>query len=203
MGWNVTRVGEVAVINDWTLGKHDPLASIDYIEISEVMRGDIGTIARYQRGEEPSRARRRLRHGDLALSTVEPDRGAYFLCLNPPETLIASTGFAVVTAKAVPWSWIACALTCGDVFEYLGHHADGGAYPAVNPSLIGTIQYAVPSDTTILDQFSGVCSHWFIRAHKNRDQMRQLAATRDSLLPKLLAGELLASQTECMLKEIR
>jgi type I restriction enzyme, S subunit len=189
-GWKATRVDEVAVINDWTLGKHDPLNLIDYIEISEVMRGDIGTIPRYQRGEEPSRARRRLRHGDVALSTVRPDRGAYFLCLNPPETLIASTGFAVVTAKAAPWSWVACALTCREVSEYLGHHADGGAYPAVNPSLIAAIQYAVPSDAAILERFAAICSPWLLRAHDNRAEAKHLAATRDSLLPRLLSNEL-------------
>jgi len=192
-GWKVARIDEVAAINDWTLGKHDALDSIDYVKISEVMRGDIGTIPRYQRGEEPSRARRRLRHGDVVLSTVRPDRGAYFLSLNPPETLIASTGFAVFTAKAVPWSWLACALTCGDVFEYLGHHADGGAYPAVNPSLIGAIRYSVPKGSAMLERFACVCSPWFARAHENRDQMRRLAATRDSLLPRLPSGELPAN----------
>lgn len=54
-GWRVVQVDQVATINSWTLGKKDELDWINYIEISEVMRGDVGTIPRYQCGQEPSR----------------------------------------------------------------------------------------------------------------------------------------------------
>jgi restriction endonuclease S subunit len=77
-GWRVGTISEIAEANAWTLGKNDPLGGLDYIEISEVNRGGIGTIIRYIRGAEPSRARRRLRHGDTILSTVRPDRGLSF-----------------------------------------------------------------------------------------------------------------------------
>jgi type I restriction enzyme S subunit len=191
-GWKVSRIDDVAAINDWTLGKNDALPIIDYIEISEVMRGNIGAVQRFERGNEPSRARRRLRHGDFVLSTVRPDRGAYFLCLHPSESLVASTGFAVVTPK-VPWSWTATALSSPEVFEYLGHHADGGAYPAVNPSLISSLNYAVPESHSVLDAFHLIAAPMLERAHAIRSSSRALAITRDALLPRLLAGQLVAA----------
>jgi type I restriction enzyme, S subunit len=189
-GWKVTRVDEVSEINSWTLGKNDELEIVDYIEISQVMNGDVGEIARYQRGKEPSRARRRLRHGDVVLSTVRPDRGAYFVVIDPPATLIASTGFAVFTSTAVPWSWTSCALTSPEVFEYLGHHADGGAYPAINPALIGKIEYALPACADVLNAFHSLASDWYRLAEDHRRESLQLRHTRDELLPCLLSGEL-------------
>ncbi|MHB1101080.1 MAG: restriction endonuclease subunit S, partial [Burkholderiales bacterium] len=93
VGWRYIPIEELCAINAWTLGKGDHLDTLEYVEISEVSRGNIANIVTYQRGEEPSRARRRLRHGDTVLSTVRPDRGAYFLALNPPENRLASTGF--------------------------------------------------------------------------------------------------------------
>jgi type I restriction enzyme, S subunit len=76
-GWREVSVSEIAGVNAWTLRSSDELDPIQYIEISSVDRGQINEITSYRRGEEPSRARRRLRHGDTALSTVRPERRAY------------------------------------------------------------------------------------------------------------------------------
>ena len=191
-GWKVTTVGDVSDINAWTLGKNDDLNPIEYVEISEVSRGDIGNIQVFERGEEPSRARRRLRHGDTVLSTVRPDRRSYFLCLHPSPSLIASTGFAVLSPTRVPWSFLHAGLTQSDVFEHLGQHADGGAYPAVRPEVIGQWRLPLPDNSAVLDAFHSVCSRLFEKAEEDRRQTMVLSQLRDSLLPRLLSGELSA-----------
>ncbi len=145
-------------------------------------------MSEYVRGSEPSRARRRLRHGDTVLSTVRPDRGAYFLCLNPSESLIASTGFAVITPKRVPWSYAFAALAREDVLLELGHLADGGAYPAVRPEIIANLRIVLPTNRKILDRFHSLCEPLYLRADANRRESRILGAIRDALLPRLLSG---------------
>ncbi len=190
VGWRLAAIEEVCTINSWTLCKNDDLETLEYVEISEVSRGNIANIATYERGEEPSRARRRLRHGDTVLSTVRPDRGSYFLALNPPDNRVASTGFAVLTPTKVPWSFIHAALTQTEVSDHLGQMADGGAYPAVRPEIIGVMQVSLPNETKILDAFHRACAPLFEQAEANRTQSRTLATLRDALLPKLLSGEL-------------
>ncbi len=189
-GWSRSRIDELCAINAWTLGKSDDLETLEYVEISEVHRGDIANIATYQRGAEPSRARRRLRHGDTALSTVRPDRGSYFLSLNPPENRVASTGFAVLTPTKAPWSFIHTALTQPEISDHLGQMADGGAYPAVRPEIIGAIQVAFPNNPKTLEAFHCTCAHLFERADSNRKENRILGMLRDTLLPKLMSGEI-------------
>ncbi len=189
-GWQVSGVENVCSINAWTLGKKDRLEKLEYVEISEVSRGDIANVASYSRGDAPSRARRRLKHGDTALSTVRPDRGSYFLALNPPENRVASTGFAVLTPTEVSWSFLHAALTQPEVSDHLGQMADGGAYPAVRPDVIGAIQVALPNDPKILEAFHRICSPLYEQADANRLQSRTLATLRDTLLPKLLSGEI-------------
>ncbi|MFM7858109.1 MAG: restriction endonuclease subunit S, partial [Flammeovirgaceae bacterium] len=78
-GWRKGKVSDTCVVNKNILSSKDEIDSIDYIEISEVSKGIINKILTYNRGEEPSRARRKLLHGDTVLSTVRPDRGSYFL----------------------------------------------------------------------------------------------------------------------------
>ena len=195
VGWRHEAIEEVCAINAWTLGKNDYLETLEYVEISEVSRGNIANIAIYARGEEPSRARRRLRHGDTVLSTVRPDRGSYFLALHPPEKRVASTGFAVLTPTEAPWSFVHAAMTLPEVSDHLGQMADGGAYPAVRPEIIGAMKVAMPNDRKILEAFHRTCAPLFKHAEANRTQSRTLATLRDTLLPKLLCGELNTNAT--------
>jgi type I restriction enzyme S subunit len=188
-GWRYATIGELSSINAWTLNKEDDLDPIEYVEISEVTRGNIANVQIFPRGQEPSRARRRLRHGDTVLSTVRPERGSYFLCLNPSPNLIASTGFAVVTPTKAPWSLIHAALTHPEVSEHLGQQADGGAYPAVRPEIIGNWELPWPSNPEGVERFHRACAPLYERAEHNRRESRTLTALRDALLPRLLSGE--------------
>lgn len=200
-GWNVVLTSDLGSINSWTLGRNDNLETIEYIEISEVSKGNINKTQIYKRGDEPSRARRRLRHGDTVLSTVRPDRGSYFLCLEPTENLIASTGFAVFTPTKTSWSHFFTALTMPEVFDYLGQQADGGAYPAVSPETIGKWQIIWPDNPDVINSFQEICVPLYEQAHFNRKQNDNLATLRDSLLPRLLSGELRVSDAEAIVEE--
>ena len=189
-GWSVGNIESVAEVNALTLSRTDLLDVIDYVEISEVMRGNVANIVRYERGREPSRARRCLRHGDSVLSTVRPDRGAYFLALNPPDTLVASTGFAVLTPKNGLWAFLYSLATRREIGEQLGRLADGGAYPAIRPEAVGKILVALPPTLEPILLFEKLVRPLYEKAAKNRTQSRTLGYLRDALLPKLISGEL-------------
>jgi type I restriction enzyme S subunit len=199
--WKVKSTNELASINNWTLSKRDALSHINYVEISEVNRGSVGSITRYEPGLEPSRAKRRVKHGDTVISTVRPDRGAYFLCLEPAPELIVSTGFAVVSPKSAPWSFIYSALTSDSMLEHLGLIADGAAYPTVNPSVIGNREFAWPSNEAIVDAYHDYAEPLYLQSESCRVESRSLAALRDELLPKLLSGEVRLTQQSAKQQE--
>lgn len=157
---------------------------------ADKLRGNLSIIQVFQRGEEPSRARRKLRHGDTVLSTVRPERSSYFLCLNPSPNLIASTSFAVVTPTKAPWSFIHAALANPEVAEHLGQQADGGVYPSVRTEIIVKWEVLWPDKLNKVEQFHRACSPLYERAEHDRRESRTLAALRDALLPKMLSGEL-------------
>jgi type I restriction enzyme S subunit len=201
-GWTVGTLNDLSDINGWTLSKRDHFDEIDYVEISEVMRGEIANITRYARGCEPGRAKRRLRHGDTAISTVRPDRGSYFLCIEPPQNLIASTGFAVLTAKAERWAFVHVLTTRDEFGKELGRLADGGAYPAVRPAVIGARPVIIPAETQIMAAFEKVVQPMLLKTDADRKESRTLAALRDALLPKLLSGEIDLSTVKAVVEEV-
>lgn len=197
-GWEVKRVSDIARLNSLILRSSDKLSHLDYIEISAVSNGDVSEIVRYERGNEPSRAKRRLQHGDTVLSTVRPERGSYFLCLHPSEYLIASTGFAVISPHQDAWAFVYAALTRSEVFENLGHLADGGAYPAIRPEIIGNLLLVVPTKDSITDRYQKAASSIYERVEANKIESRTLAILRDSLLPKLISGQLRIPDAEAL-----
>ncbi len=96
----------------------------------------------------------------------------------------------MLTPTKVPWSFLHAALTLPEVSGHLGQMADGGAYPAARPEIIGAMQVVLPNEPKILEAFHRACAPLFEQAEANRTQSRTLATLRDTLLPKLLSGEL-------------
>lgn len=188
-------VSEVAHINAEQLRPGDGIDVVDYVEISEVSHGDVASVVRYARGTQPSRAKRRLTHGDTVMSTVRPDRGSYFLALEPAATIVVSTGFAVLSPTTVPWSFLHVALTEPDVFAELGRLADGGAYPAVRSEVIGSLEIPRVSKSEV-DRFHDIVAPLYTRKEQNRRESRTVAQLRDTLLPKLLSAELRVCEAE-------
>ncbi len=88
----------LANINGEVLGENtDPDFEILYIDIGNVdSSGKIGEVSVYRFEDSPSRARRRVRDGDVIISTVRTYLQAIAQIQNPPENMIASTGFSVV-----------------------------------------------------------------------------------------------------------
>lgn len=195
-GWRLVSLSELAELNATTLSAKGIPSAIHYIEISDVHRGDVDRITTYPRGAEPSRARRALRHGDTVVSAVRPERGAYFLCLDPPENLVASTGFVVLTPRSTHWALIYCAATSEDALDHYERHAEGGAYPAMRPDVVGALRLALPIDSPLRDLFCSVVHPVLQQAHANRAEMKTLAELRDTLLGPLLLGELTVKSAE-------
>lgn len=189
-GWSTLAVADVAVLNAHTLTAKDDLAGLQYVEIAAVDHGTVSGAPFYAREEAPQRARRRLRHGDTVLSTVRPDRGAYFLVVDPPVNLVASTGFVTLTAVAVPWAFLHSAMTLPAVLGRLGRLADGGAYPVVSPELVGNQTIPIPRDVARMEEYQAIAEPLYRRSSELRAEALKLGGVRESLLPRLMSGDL-------------
>ncbi len=82
------------------------------------------------------------------------------------------------------------ALTRAEELERLGHLAEGAAYPAVRPEVIGALKVYMPKQPTILNAFHTIYGPLSAQTEANRHQSRALAILRDTLLPKLLSGSI-------------
>lgn len=200
-GWSFKRLDELVVINERSVGKNYPFDQIEYIDISSVATGVLEGTTTYMLDEAPSRAKRLVFSGDIIWSTVRPNRKSYLYIHKPAENTVASTGFAVITPKSVPSSFLYCHVTTDEFVDYLESNAEGSAYPAVRPDVFARAMVCVPTEDVLasFDEKVGPLIH---QMQENMVENKELQKTRDYLLPRLLSGEIEVRAAEEQVEEV-
>ena len=182
------KLGDVIAINERSITKKYQHETIEYIDISSVNNGHLESTTAISLKDSPSRAKRLVKNGDTIWSTVRPNRRSYLFISNPKDNLVVSTGFAVLTPKRVPPSFLYTWVTSDQFIDYLVSNSDGSAYPAVLPERFAEAEILIPP-SHILGEFEAIVGLLLARVNHNEEESRTLASLRDTLLPKLMRGE--------------
>ncbi len=188
-GWEKCLLSDVADVNKLNLPKNNEYDSIDYIDLSSVKKGHILEKTRYKIKEAPGRAKRLAIDGDIIWGMVRPNLCSYALVMHPNERDVFSTGFAVISSKKVPFSYLYCLATEESFIGYLVNCTNGAAYPAVKPIHFEEAKILKPVDE-ILNQFHSIAEPIYRKIEALDKMVISLAEARDRLLPKLMSGEL-------------
>ena len=186
-GWTRRALGEVADVNRETLGSSFQ-GELEYVDISAVTPGHIAETTRYDFADAPSRARRVVRHGDIIWSCVRPNRRSHAVIWNPEPNLIVSTGFAVLTPKTLPTSYLYQATTTDAFVRNLENRARGAAYPAVVARDFEDSEIVVPP-APLVSAFNDFAEPLLAQLKTLTFQTQKLRTARDLLLPRLMSGE--------------
>jgi type I restriction enzyme, S subunit len=188
-GWLTRPLSEMAEVNRASLGAKDKPEEIQYIDIASVETGVVLGATKMPYGDAPGRARRLVKHGDVIWSCVRPNRCSYALMWEPDEDVVVSTGFAVLTASSVPFSYLYFATTSDEFVAYLTNRATGAAYPAVSGKDFEEAPLLYPS-SEVLQSFDEKCLPILELRSKLILQNAHLTEARNALLPKIMSGEL-------------
>jgi len=186
-GWNMQLLNEVAEVNRTSLSSKSQPNEIQYVDIASVETGVVLGATKMLFAEAPGRARRLVQHGDVIWSCVRPNRRSYALMWQPDDDIVVSTGFAVLSAKCVPFSYLYFATTSDDFVAYLTNRATGAAYPAVTASDFEEAPLLCPT-SDVLQDFHERCLPVLELRNTLIIQNGQLTIARDALLPKLMSG---------------
>lgn len=145
--WEVKRLGDVADIDSDNLGSDTTSDfAFNYISLEDV---DIGTLRSYSEqvfSSAPSRARRRLKAGDILISTVRPNLQSHLLFTSMQPNWVCSTGFSVVRCKiqdAVS-GYIFSHIFANGVTKQIEALLTGSNYPAINGGDVRKLEIPLP-----------------------------------------------------------
>lgn len=189
-GWGVGTIADHCNLNveSWS-GKTIP-NEVHYVDLANAKNGIISEVQVFSSEAAPSRARRVLRSGDTIIGTVRPGNRSFALIGSETPQLTGSTGFAVLSPK---WpqlrELVYCLATSDENIDRLSRLADGAAYPAVRPEVVTSGRAVVPAPE-VVEAFHNLVVSMFDFQMANWISNNTLGALRDTLLPKLLSGEL-------------
>jgi len=188
--WEVVTVGKFVKTNVSTIKKDSSIKTIQYLDTSSLTEGKIDTFQQLNLVDAPSRARRIVKHNNVLISTVRPNQKHYGIMKNPTEDIVVSTGFCVISCEKINPHFIYMLLTTDDMTEYLHSIAEGSTstYPSLKPSDIEAVEFLLPQEEK-LKVFSDYADNVWNKIDSNYIQMKTLENMRDTLLPKLMSGE--------------
>jgi type I restriction enzyme S subunit len=148
-GWKWVKLGEIVFINSKNLTPNYPYDEIYYLDTGSVAEGRlISSYKKFYLKEAPSRAKRIVNDGDIVYSLVRPIQRHYGIIKNPPDNLIVSTGFAVITAdnNKAENRFIYYYLTLDEIVDYLDSIAEGSTttYPSIVPDDLKNLIIPLP-----------------------------------------------------------
>ncbi len=192
-GWRVGTLGEICVTNKRSY-KGNFAEEIEYIDTGSVNNNVIDSTQLLNPATDkiPSRARRAVTEGDIIYSSVRPNQRHYALLLKPSTNTVVSTGFVVITAN---WSgyryYIYHYLIQDEIVDKLQAIAEQSVstFPSLNASDITNLKIIIPPNEVVGD-YAAICYSFREQIEKNQQESRRLATLRDTLLPKLMSGEL-------------
>ncbi len=180
-GWKKVNVKEIANINEMTMKKDFPESHIEYIDISSVNEGNVSEYKIIEVAEAPSRAKRIVKNKDILISTVRPNLKHYVYIKEAKKNTIASTGFAVITAKNIHSRFLYYALTTSQFTEYLTRIADShtSAYPSFNPDVIENAEILIPPNLEAekIADFLGALDDKIVNNHQTNNILELIAQT--------------------------
>lgn len=195
--WPEKSLNQYVELNKSSISKKYDFKEIQYLDTGSLTKGKISELQTMLLSEAPSRAKRLVNEFDIIISTVRPDQCHYGICIDPPSNLVVSTGFCVISGKSISPFFIYYLLTSEDMTEYLHSIAEGSTstYPSLKPEDIGNVLFLYPGEEKIKNFHKLVGSYWN-KIHNNYKKIQTLETLRDTLLPKLMSGEVRVQYAE-------
>jgi type I restriction enzyme S subunit len=193
-GWRWSDLSSLAILNPEAWNSRTKPQEIYYVDLSNTKWGKIEAVEIFQKDQAPSRAQRVLRLGDTIIGTVRPGNGSYAFI--GQDGLTGSTGFAVIRPNRKEYfEFVYLAATEQENINRLSGLADGGAYPAVRPEAIIQTQICLPN-IELIQAFSETLRPVFENIEQRKINSQTLATLRDTLLPKLISGQIRVKDAE-------
>jgi len=212
-GWHASTLGSICAENAGAIQTGpfgSQLHASDYLDagIPVVMPQDLGgrrvqieKIARVGDADANRLHRHRLRLNDIVFSR-RGDVGRHAFIGQREAGWLCGTGCLLVRPGDT-WPsgiYLSLALDRTDAKEWLLRHAVGATMPNLNTGILSAVPIMRP-DFHVLRAFDNVVSVLDDGISNNHSKIRSLSELRDTLLPRLISGQLRLPETEALVKE--
>jgi type I restriction enzyme S subunit len=199
-GWTVGKVGDLIALNRGAVNPGDfPTETFDHFSLPAF---DNGRSPKMELGCAIMSNKFVVTPNSVLLSKLNPHIPRIWLPdLHASRRSVCSTEFMVACSKpGVPREYLFSLFTSSAFASVYGTLVTGttGSHQRIRPESVLDMKIVIPS-ADLIRAFTDIAKPMFDRINRNTDQSRTLTTLRDTLLPKLLSGELSVAGLESRL----
>jgi len=188
--WEVDEITKVCEINPRSFNPSNHKEnSFEYIDIESVSKNKITKSKTISIENAPSRARRKIKEGDILVSTVRPYLQGFSQVDEKYDECVCSTGFAVLKVKDNFISDYVLQVVLAEYFlNQMVVRMTGTNYPAVNNNDFKTIRILCPP-LPEQRRISKILSKIDKKIKKEKSYKQKLQSLKRGLMQDLLTGK--------------
>ncbi|MDO6513587.1 restriction endonuclease subunit S [Neptuniibacter sp. 2_MG-2023] len=192
-GWEVTDMTQLvdSVSNTYPLKTVD---SVIFLNTGDIDAGVFLHSDYSVASSLPGQAKKSIQLGDILYSEIRPKNKRFAYVNFESDEYVVSTKLMVLRSKGVVDSKFAYfVLTLESSINELQSIAElrSGTFPQITFKELSAIKISIPDNQTVLDTFSKlILDNYYNKHFQLQIQNKDLEKLRDTLLPKLISGEL-------------
>ncbi|MBS1667605.1 MAG: restriction endonuclease subunit S [Bacteroidetes bacterium] len=169
-----------------------------FLNTSDIYLGEV-LIDNYSSAKDlPGQAKKSIQKDDILFSEIRPANGRWAYIDFEAEDYVVSTKLMVLRSKGkINQAFIYFYLTHPTTVEWLAVLAESrsGTFPQITFDQLADLKINIPSEKRLIE-IEEWCKMTLFKIKQNSKQIRTLTQTRDTLLPKLMSGELRVRMSE-------
>ena len=191
-GWIPTRLGDLCSEKRRGVHPNDLDPNTPYIGLEHLPRKSIA-LGEWGRAGDVGSTKLRFNRGEILFGKIRP----YFhkVGVAPVDGVASSDAIVIVPSEAVHFGAVVCCVSSEDFVLHATQTSQGTKMPRANWDVLTKYPLPIP-DAPLLEQFNGAIRPIVDLLQNLVFRNRNLRATRDLLLPKLISGEIPVDATD-------
>ena len=196
-GWRVGTLGDVAQTARQQMQVSDLHADLHYVGLEHIPRKSLSLTA-WGNAEGLESAKAAFSEGDILFGKLRP----YFhKVVIAPFSGVCSTDILVCQPRTKAYfGLVAMHLFSETLIEYADRLSNGAKMPRVNWKDLAAYPICIPP-TDVATELNEAIHPLVARMNANTHQAQTLATLRDTLLPRLISGQLRLPEAEALIEE--
>ncbi len=165
--------------------------TINFLNTSDIYKGNVLNNEEVDIISLPGQAKKSIQKEDILFSEIRPANGRYAYINFDAENYVVSTKLMVLRSKGIlSQAFVYFYLTNSQTVDWLQMLAESrsGTFPQITFDQLKDLKINIPSES-ILNHSISWCESVLQKLNFNSTQIQTLETLRDTLLPKLMSGE--------------
>jgi type I restriction enzyme S subunit len=196
-GWRVGKLGDIAINSCRSTKPENTASDTPYIGLEHMPRRSIA-LSDWGNAEDINSNKYEFHKGEILFGKLRP----YFHKIGvAPLDGICSTDILVINCQLPEWfSFVLSTVSTDEFINYTDITSTGTRMPRTNWNDMSKYEISIPS-TALAQVFNRSFSLLIEKIILNIFESRTLSTIRDTLLPKLMSGEIRVKEAQTMIEE--